>query len=106
MFAAEFEPAVSHGRRVAERAPVSIDGDIGKARRTLCKVVDISIHGARLLTYCPLIPHSMIWLTLPEAGSLAAEVRWAEEFAAGCRFMTALDPEVFERLVALNRAGR
>jgi len=106
MFAAEFEPALTYGRRRASRTPVSFDGDIGKANRALCKVVDISIHGARLQTYCPLTRHSMIWLTLPGEAPIAAEVRWAEDFAAGCRFRQALDLDVFEKLVALNRAGR
>ena len=106
MFAAEFEPALTYGRRRVPRAPASLFGAIDKAQRTLCKVIDISIHGARLQTYDPLTRHSLIWLTLPAAGSIAAEVRWAEDFLAGCRFRQALDPDVFEMLVTLNRAGR
>jgi hypothetical protein len=106
MFAAEFEPALIQGRRRVPRAPVLFDQEAGKANRTLCKVVDISLHGARLQTYCPLAPHSLIWLTLPGSGAIAAEVRWAEDFAAGCRFRQALDLDVFEMLVALNRTGR
>ncbi|RZL60027.1 MAG: PilZ domain-containing protein [Sphingomonas sp.] len=106
MFAAEFEPALTYGRRRVPRAPASFVGEIDKAHRTLCKVVDISLHGARLQTYCPLVRHSMIWLTLPGAGCIAAEIRWAEDFTAGCRFKEALDLDVFEMLVALNRMER
>ncbi|MCU6452909.1 PilZ domain-containing protein [Sphingomonas sp. A2-49] len=102
MFAAEFEPADPDDRR-APRAPVSLDAQIGKGIRTLCRVVDISIHGARLQTYSALTRNSMIWLTLPHAGSVAARVRWADDFAAGCQFRQPLDMAVFERLVELNR---
>lgn len=74
MFAAEFEPAEPNGRRRSPRAPVSLDAHIGKAARTLCKVVDLSIHGVRLQTYSALAKGSTIWLTLPEAGTIAADV--------------------------------
>ena len=103
MFAAEFEPADTNGRRRSMRAPVSLDAHIGKGVRTLCRVVDISIHGARLQTYSALARDSMIWLTLPGAGSVVADVKWADDFAAGCQFQQPLDMDVFERLVALNR---
>lgn len=103
MFAAEFEPALTNGRRRSPRAPVSLDARIGKAGRTLCKVVDISIHGARLQTYSALAKDSTIWLTLPEAGSVAAHVKWADDFAAGCQFQRPLELDIFEKLVQLNR---
>ncbi|MEH3159816.1 MAG: PilZ domain-containing protein [Sphingomonas taxi] len=103
MFAAEFEPAFTNGRRRSPRAPVSLDARIGKAGRTLCKVVDISIHGARLQTYSALAKDSTIWLTLPEAGSIAADVKWADDFTAGCQFQRPLELDIFEKLVQLNR---
>lgn len=103
MFAAEFEPAEPNGRRRSPRAPVSLDAHIGKAARTLCKVTDISIHGARLQTYSALTKGSTIWLTLPEAGSVAADVKWADDFVAGCQFQKPLEMDVFDKLVALNR---
>lgn len=103
MFAAEFEPAYPDGRRHALRAPVALDAEIGKAHRTLCKVIDISLHGARLQTYCALTRGSTIWLTLPGADTVAAVVKWADDFIAGCQFHAPLELDVFERLVALNR---
>ncbi len=103
MFAAEFEPADTNGRRRSPRAPVVLDAHIGKGARTLCKVVDISIHGARLQTYSALIKDSTIWLTLPGAGSIAADVKWADDYAAGCQFKQPLDTAIFDRLVELNR---
>ncbi len=103
MFAAEFEPADTNGRRRSPRAPVSLDARIGKAGRTLCKVVDISIHGARLQTYSALTKDSTIWLTLPGVDPIAAEVKWADDYVAGCQFTTPLELDVFDRLVELNR---
>jgi len=103
MFAAEFEPAEPNGRRRSPRAPVSLDAHIGKAARTLCKVVDISIHGVRLQTYSALTKGSTIWLTLPEAGSVVADVMWADDYIAGCQFKKPLEMDVFDRLVSRNR---
>ena len=101
MFAAEYEPAES-GRRRSVRAPVSLDARIGKGARALCKVVDISIHGARLQTYSGLKRGGTIWLTLPGIGQLAADVMWADDFVAGCQFHQPIDPGAFETLVGLD----
>lgn len=106
MFAADFEQAQHDGRRRAPRAPVSfnagLDGDGGPGGmvRALCKVVDISLHGCRLQTYSALRRGSTIWLNLPEIGPVAAEVKWADDFTAGCQFCAALDRASFEALVA------
>ena len=67
--------------------------------RTLCKVVDISIHGARLQTYSGLKKGATIWLTLPDIGPVAADVMWADDFLAGCQFQTPLDTILFETLI-------
>ena len=103
MFAAEFEPAEPTGRRRSPRAPVSFSASIGQGGvgRTLCKVVDISLHGARIQSYSALRRGSAIWLTLPELGPVAADVVWADDFTAGCQFKRRLDKEVFKRLAAL-----
>ena len=102
MFAAEFEPAQTDGRRRSPRAPVSLDARIGKGgmARALCKVVDLSMLGARLHTYSTLRKGTTIWLTLPDIGHVAADVMWADEFVAGCQFQTPLTPEAFAALVA------
>ena len=101
MFVAEFEPA-EMGRRRSMRAPVSLDARIGKTARALCKVVDISVHGARLQTYSALTRGGTIWLTLPGVGQRAADVMWADDFIAGCQFHQPLDADAFETLVALD----
>jgi len=101
-FAAEFEPAESLGRRRAPRAPVSLDARVGRGGldRTLCRVTDLSINGARLQTYSELRVGTMIWLTLPEIGQRSARVVWAHDFEAGLEFQTALLPEEFDILTA------
>jgi hypothetical protein len=100
MFAAEFEPAVIDRRRTP-RAPVSLDAKLGKGGlgRALCKVVDLSQHGARLQTYSGMRPGSTIWLTLPGLPPIAADVRWADDFAAGCQFREPLSLTHLEQLV-------
>ena len=102
MFAAEFEPAQSNGRRRAPRAPVSLDARIGLGGmgRVLCKVVDLSIHGARLQTYTALKKGGTIWLTLPDIGQVAADIMWADDFTAGCQFHSPLEPDMLEALLA------
>lgn len=100
-FAAEFEPAVL-GRRRAPRAPVSLDAKVGRGGldRALCKVVDLSLHGARIETFSALRRDSMIWLTLPHLGHWAARVAWATDFEAGLEFQIALTEDEFEKLAA------
>ncbi len=101
-FAAEFETAEVGGRRRSPRAPVSFDARLGRGGlgRALCKVVDLSLHGCRLQTYTAVKRGSTLWLNLPGAGPVAADVMWADDFAAGCQFREALTIETFDALVA------
>ena len=99
MFAAEFETAKVDNRRRSVRAPVSLDARIGKAARTLCKVTDISVHGAKLQTYSSLKRGDTIWLTLPDIGSIAADIRWADDFVAGCQFHDPIDEAALAQLL-------
>ena len=101
MFAAEFETAQLDRRR-APRAPVSLDAAIGKGGldRTLCRVLNISTHGAKLQTYSGLRKGSTIWLTLPGLGYRAADIVWSDDFAAGCEFREPLMQAQVDDLVA------
>ena len=103
-FAAEFEPAIGLGRRRSVRAPVSLDAKIGRGGldRTLCKVTDLSTHGARIHSYCGFKKGAMIWLTLPLIGQVAATVMWADDFEAGCLFQSTLNDDAFATLTALG----
>lgn len=100
LFTAEFEPAEPLGRRRAPRHPVSLDAKIGRGGlgRTLCKVTDLSMHGARLQTYSALKQNSLIWLTLPHTGPVIARVKWADDYEAGCEFDSPLPHHVFDAL--------
>lgn len=90
------------GRRRAPRAPVSLDAKVGRGGldRALCRVIDLSLHGAKIETFSALRRDSMIWLTLPHVGHWAARVAWASDFEAGLEFQIALTEGEFEKLVA------
>ena len=101
MFAADFEPAQTNGRRRSPRAPVSFDaglGGQGGLGRTLCKVIDVSLHGCRLQTYSAMKKGQIIWLNLPLIGPVAADIMWADDYTAGCQFQSPLSEDKFAML--------
>jgi hypothetical protein len=100
MFAAEFELAQISDRRRVRRAPVAMDAKLerGGLGRALCRVINVSAHGVRLHTYTALRKGGTIWLTLPRIGQIAADVVWADDFAAGCEFRTKLTTDQFASL--------
>ena len=102
---AEYEPAVLN-RRQSPRAPVSLDARLGRGGldRTLCRVTDLSREGARISTYSALKKDMVIWLTLPGIGQVAATVRWADDFQAGCQFQAPLPGHLFDVLVEIGAA--
>lgn len=104
MFAAEYEPAVSTDRRRSPRAPLSLDAKIGRGGldRALCRVTNVSLHGAKLHTYSPMQKGAAIWLTLPLLGQIVATIVWADDFEAGCQFREPLDDATFARLVGAD----
>ena len=65
MFAADFEPAERKPGAARRALRFRSTSSIGKTGRTLCRVIDISIHGARLQTYSALKRGTSIWLNLP-----------------------------------------
>ncbi len=69
-------------------------GGIG---RTLCLVANLSLRRP-LQSYSALHKGMTISLTLPEVGPVAADVMWADDFLAGCRFHNSLDKQVVEQL--------
>lgn len=101
----EFEPAFMASRQT-KRAPVSLDAKLGRGGldRTLCRITDLSRDGARISSYSALRKNSMIWLTLPGIGQVAATVRWADDFQAGCQFDEPLADYQFDILVEVGRA--
>jgi hypothetical protein len=97
---AEFEPAIVN-RRKSPRAPVSLDAKLGRGGldRTLCRITDLSQHGARIRSYSALKKDMVIWLTVPGVGQIAATIKWADDFEAGCLFREPLAEHVYESLV-------
>ncbi len=100
IFSAEFEPAIL-SRRSSPRAPVSLDAKLGRGGldRTLCRITDLSLEGARIHTYSALRRDSVIWLTIPGAGTIAATIKWADDFQAGCQFNEPLPEYLYDMLV-------
>jgi hypothetical protein len=100
MIAAEFEPAVMTERRRSTRSPIALEARMGRGglERALCKVTDVSLHGAKIHTYSPMQKGANIWLTLPRIGQIIATIIWADEYEAGCQFREPLDDMAFERL--------
>ena len=103
---AEFEPAFAGGKQRSRRSPVSLDTKLGRGGldRTLCRVTDLSRQGARISSYSAMKKDASIWLTLPGIGQIAATVRWADDFCAGCQFDEPLPDYQFDMLVAVGRA--
>lgn len=101
MFAAEYAPAARPFRR-SKRARLELETPAEQSgmARTLCKVVDLSVHGCRLLTFSTIDRNQPIWLNLPGLGMIAAVVVWADDLVAGCVFQAPLSPESFKELVS------
>lgn len=104
MIAAEIEPADPDGVRRSPRASVAIDANLDRdgLGRTLCKIVDMSLHGVGLQTYSEVRRGSLLWLTLPMVGPRAIKVVRADDFSAGCEFLEPLHPAEFNAIVAID----
>lgn len=64
--------------------------------RVLCRVVDISCHGARLLNYVGLERGAIVRLSMPGLAARKAEIVWSDDYSAACKF----DKPLSERDVA------
>jgi hypothetical protein len=111
MFAAEIRlvadrdalASASEARR-EDRAHVVVPGRINETgARSLCRVADLSISGARLQTHTSLNPGSSVMVTLPGQKPRPATIVWADGFVAGCEFATPLQQDLLDLLVAMYR---
>jgi hypothetical protein len=104
MFVAEFALAerTTTNRRRSPRAPVSLDAQLGEGclQRTLCRVVDISLHGCRLHAYSSMASNTTIWLNIPGLGAMGADIMWSDDLVAGCQFHAPLTQETFDGFIA------
>jgi PilZ domain len=96
---AEFEPAPWSGRRAA-RARVRIEAGLQRdgMGRAICRVLDLTRHGARLIAYIEITPGARLWLTLRGHPPRVATVRWSDGYEAGCEFERPLDPDTYRAL--------
>lgn len=108
MFTAEVRLVPNGGwlrdaRRQA-RSEVVVPGRINDVgARSLCRVADLSLTGARLLTHTTMTPGVSIAVTLPGQAPRRATVVWADGHTAGCKFAEPLPADVLDLLVALYR---
>ena len=111
MFAAEIrlvQPTTAAGAtndaRREDRSSVVVPGRVNEqGARSLCRVADLSISGARLETHSPLIQGSSVMVTLPGQKPRPATVVWVEDSVSGCQFAQPLQQELLDLLVAMYR---
>ena len=96
---AEFEPAPWSGRRAArERVRMEAGVDSDGVGRAICRVVDLTRHGARLLAYTEITSGARLWLTLHGYPPRVATVRWSNGYEVGCEFERPLDLDTYREL--------
>ncbi|MEG3145786.1 PilZ domain-containing protein [Sphingomonas sp. RT2P30] len=90
--------------RREDRSPVVVPGRINDlGARSLCRVADLSVSGARLQTHACLTVGSPVMVTLPGQKPRPATIVWADGFIAGCEFATPLAQDLLDLLVAMYR---
>jgi len=89
-------------RRKSIRAGVAMEVEIdgNTFSRGICRVIDISRFGARVLTYSPLEHKSSVGIALPGFLVRKAEVVWVSDLESGCQFATPLTKLELEELLA------
>ena len=108
MFAAEIRlvpnKATLGDARREDRSTVVVPGRINDlGARSLCRVADLSITGARLQTHATLTPGTSVLVTLPGQKPRAATIIWADGYVAGCAFADPLSQDLLDLLVAMYR---
>ncbi len=98
---------VERGRRSEDRYRADIRsryGMSGMPERALCRIIDVSRHGARLELYSELPAQTQITLTLPGTGPVRARIVWSKDLEAGCFFQQPLDEAELERIFSKGHA--
>jgi hypothetical protein len=111
MFAAEIRLVPDRGKQSApddarrqDRSAVVVPGRINDlGARSLCRVADLSITGARLQTHAPLTSGASVLVTLPGQKPRPATIIWSEGYVAGCAFAEPLPQDLLDLLVAMYR---
>ena len=108
MFSSEVLVREGRCRRLAARTATTLNTDLrgpGGATRSPCRIIDISISGARLRLYQEFAPDTSIRIALPGKGLVDAHIVWADGREAGCRFDRPLDAASVEMLQAAAERG-
>jgi hypothetical protein len=88
--------------RGAERRVVNLAADLREEGSQLAdvEVADLSTDG--FMIHCPLdlAPGALVWLKLSGVAPMKAEVIWAQDGRAGCRFSTPLYPAILDLIIA------
>ena len=104
MFAAEIRLVPDRDARREDRSEVVVPGRINEpGARSLCRVADLSISGARLHTHTPLTRGNSVMVTLPGQKPRPATIVWVDGIVAGCEFAVPLEEELLDLLVAMYR---
>lgn len=100
MFSAEIVIKRAENRRSVRNA-VDMPGRVTTegSWRSVCRIEDISMHGARLSTFSAIPRGTVIWLNMPGQPARKAEVVWADDFTAACQFFQPLDERSVVSLV-------
>ncbi|MEW9855967.1 PilZ domain-containing protein [Novosphingobium rhizovicinum] len=87
--------------RCAPRTSVSIPAALRPAggRRLQTVIRDISLSGFSAVAISRIPSGTCCWLTLPELGTLKAQVIWWDKGRMGCAFEQLLDQPAFDKLV-------
>ncbi|WP_294265134.1 PilZ domain-containing protein [uncultured Sphingomonas sp.] len=70
------------------------------ARSLSLTIVNLSPHGLMARCDAPFVEGARIHLTLPVAGAIAGEVRWALGGRIGCRFDRGIDRATYYEMLA------
>lgn len=87
-------------RRVAQRAPVSIEGWLRKPGQTGFKVLlrDLSRTGCRGETLSRMIPGERVWVALPDFAPIEGTVKWSKGRGFGIHWDAPMHNSVFEHI--------
>ncbi len=107
MFSSEVSLRPDANRRAVPRKASSYDtmlGGASGAARSPCRIIDISVGGARLRLYTDIAPETQVRIVLPGRGAVDAHIIWANGREAGCRFDTPLDETIVAGLMKSDAA--
>ena len=88
--------------RGAERRVVNLAADLREEGSQVAdvEVADLSTDGFMIHCSLDLAPGAVVWLKLAGVAPMKAEIVWAQDGKAGCRFSTPLYPSMLDQIIA------